>query len=217
MPNLSADSTILILTVISAVTFTLYIREYFQRRNDARFRQKYQQQTREKSIELLQAAEKAEIQILSEGNYVTQKLITEYKNKLDELLKSSTVSLTSSQDKFIKFMEDLQKSSRDFEEASRKSGEGRINAIFERLEERLSDFLVKTEQQTITSIELELKAARNLIESYKSAQLKLIDENIISMMEQTLNLVLSKKLSLKDQLDLVYEALEKAKVEKFIV
>lgn len=217
MPDLPDDLTIPILTAIAIIFFILYIREYFQRRNDARFRQKYQQQTREKSIELLQAAEKAEIQILSEGNYVTQKLISEYKNKLDELLKSSQASLTFSQDKFIKFMENLQKSSRDFEEASRKSGEARINAIFERLEERLSDFLVKTEQQTITSIELELKAARNLIESYKSAQLKLIDENIISMMEQTLNLVLSKKLSLKDQLDLIYEALERAKVEKFIV
>ncbi len=43
------------------------------------------------------------------------------------------------------------------------------------------------------------------------------DENIIAMMEQTLSIVLAKKLSLKDQLDLVYEALEKAKVEKFVV
>lgn len=217
MPDLPADLSFSILTAISAVFFILYIREYFQRRNDARFRQNYQQQTKEKSIRLLQAAEQTETQILAEENYVTQKLISEFKNKLDEMLKSSKVSLTFSQDKFIKFMEDLQKSSRDFEEASRKSGEARINAIFERLEERLSNFLIKTEQQTISSIELELKAARNLIESYKSAQLKLIDENIIAMMEQTLNLVLSKKLSLKDQLDLIYEALEKAKVEKFIV
>lgn len=217
MPELPADSTISILAAIAAIFFILYIREYFQRRNDAKFRQKYQQQTREKSIQLLQAAEEAETQILSEGNYVTQNLISEFKIKLDDMLQNSQGSLISSQDKFIKFMDDLQKSSRDFEEASRKSGEARINSIFEKLEERLSDFLVKTEQQTISSIELELKAARNLIDSYKNQQLKLIDENIIAMMEQTLNLVLSKKLSLKDQLDLIYEALEKAKIEKFVV
>lgn len=217
MPNLSADSAISILAAITAVFFILYIREYFARRNDAKFRQSYQQQIKEKSIRLLQAAEEAETQILSEGNYVTQNLISEFKIKLDDMLQNSRGSLISSQDKFIKFMDDLQKSSRDFEEASRKSGESRINAIFDRLEERLSDFLVKTEQQTISSIELELKAARNLIDSYKNQQLKLIDENIIAMMEQTLNLVLSKKLSLKDQLDLIYEALEKAKIEKFVV
>lgn len=217
MPNLSTDLTFLILAGITAVAFLLYLREYFLRKNDAKERQNYQQQTREKAIQLLQASEQAETQVLAEGNYATQKLISEYKLKLDNMLKNSQDSLTSSQEGLIKFMENLQKRSTEFEEASRKSGEERINAIFERLEERLSDFLVKTEQQTLSSIELELKAARNLIDSYKSAQLKLIDENIIAMMEQTLNLVLSKKLSLKDQLDLVYEALEKAKIEKFVV
>ncbi len=217
MPNLSTDLNLLILAGITTLTLYLYIREYFLRKNDARSRQKYDQQTREKSIRLLQASEQAETQVLAEGNYATQKLISEYKLKLDDMLKNSQDSLAASQEGLIKFMENLQKSSQEFEEASRKSGEERINALFERLEERLSDFLVSAEQKTLSSIELELKAARNLIDSYKSAQLKLIDENIIAMMEQTLNLVLSKKLSLKDQLDLVYEALEKAKVEKFVV
>ena len=77
--------------------------------------------------------------------------------------------------------------------------------------------MVQTESKTATSIELELKASRELIETYKTQQLKLIDENIVAMIEQTINIVLGKKLSLKDQLDLIYEALEKAKIEKFIV
>jgi len=81
----------------------------------------------------------------------------------------------------------------------------------------LSDFMVQTAQQTTSSIELELKSTRQLIDTYKSEQLKLIDENIVAMMEKTLSIVLAKKLSLKDQLELVYEALEKAKVEKFVV
>ena len=77
--------------------------------------------------------------------------------------------------------------------------------------------MIQTEQKTTTSIELELKSTQELIETYKNAQLKLIDENIVAMMEQTLNIVLGKKLTLKDQLELVYEALERAKIDKFIV
>ena len=46
--------------------------------------------------------------------------------------------------------------------------------------------------------------ARQLIETYKSSRLKLVDENIVAMLERTLSLVLVKKLSLKEQTDLVY-------------
>ena len=114
-------------------------------------------------------------------------------------------------------MQDLQKRSAEFEEAQKASGQQRINQLFDQVESKLSDFLIQTAEKTTSSIELELKASRQLIDTYKTEQLKLIDENIIAMMERTMSIVLAKKLSLKDQLDLVYEALEKAKVEKFIV
>ena len=114
-------------------------------------------------------------------------------------------------------MADLQKRSAQFEQSSQSATQQRISELFERLEQKLSDFLIQTEQKTTNSLELELKATRNLVEGYKAQQLKLIDENIIAMMEQTLNIVLGKKLSLKDQLDLIYEALEKAKIDKFVV
>ena len=44
----------------------------------------------------------------------------------------------------------------------------------------------------------------------------LLNNNIVAMLEKTLSLVISKKLTLKDQVDLVYEALEEAKIERFI-
>jgi hypothetical protein len=37
------------------------------------------------------------------------------------------------------------------------------------------------------------------------------------MLERNLSIVLSQKLSLKEHIDLVYEALEKAKAEKFVL
>ena len=217
MFELPINSITLITGIISLAAILLYLREYFLRKKTSLEQQKISQQTRQKSVELLNAAEEAETQVLAEGSYATKKLVFEFKDQLENIVQTSQESITASQDQLIGFMADLQKRSEQFEEASRKTGEERINELFDRLEERLSDFLVQTEQKTTSSIELELKAARELIETYKGQQLKLIDENIIAMMEQTLNIVLGKKLSLQDQLDLVYEALEKAKVEKFVV
>jgi len=195
----------------------LYFDQYLQRRNYFEEQKKVFQETKQKSSQLLQAVEEAQASLLTQDNFVTKQLINQYSNQLSELIKNSGSSISAAQEQLIHFMEDLQKRSSDFEEASRVSTEKRISQLFERLEAKLSDFLIQTEQKTATSIELELKSVRQLIETYKNAQLKLIDENIIAMMEQTLSIILTKKLSLKDQLDLVYEALEKAKVEKFIV
>lgn len=217
MPNLPQDPIILIPTLIAALSTILYIREYFLRTRTSQEAQKISLQTRQKSVQMLNAAEMAETEVISEGSYATKKLISEFKTQLQNLIDTSEKSIASSQDQLIKFMNDLQKRGTEFEEASRTATEQRINQMFERLETKLSDFLIQTSQKTTASIELELKAARELIETYKAQQLKLIDENIIAMMEQTINLVLGKKLSLKDQLDLVYEALEKAKIEKFVV
>lgn len=207
----------LILGSLALITSILYIREYFLRKKGSKEAQNISIQTKQKSIELLNAAQLAQTHILTEGNYATQKLVSEFKTQLQTITGVAQKDITASTSQLIKFMEDLQKRSLDFEEASRVSTEKRINELFERLETKLSDFLVATESKTASSIELELKAARELIETYKTAQLKLIDENVVAMMEQTINIVLGKKLSLKDQLDLIYEALEKAKIEKFIV
>lgn len=91
------------------------------------------------------------------------------------------------------------------------------NELFEKFEENLSNYLTQTQSQSSRAIELELQAARSLIESYKSSQLRVIDENIVAILERTLSIILSKKLSLADQMDLLYKALEKAKAEKFFV
>jgi hypothetical protein len=93
----------------------------------------------------------------------------------------------------------------------------KLNSFLETFETNMSQFFIGAEQKSLESINLELKSARALIESYKTQQLGIIEENIVAVLERTLSIVLKQKLSLKDQLDLVYEALEKAKVEKFLV
>lgn len=227
MPNLPLDPIILALIVGLVAILLLYLREYNKRKKLESEGDKFLQEIKEKgwdslhqsikkSQEILGEAELEGIKVVAGSEVKTSKLENEYSKRLSQNLDASKQSIDAAQNRLLQFMADLQKRSAEFEEASKTSGEQRINQLFDRVENRLSDFLVQTAQKTSSSIELELKASRQLIDTYKNEQLKLIDENIIAMMEQTLSLVLGKKLSLSDQLDLVYEALEKAKVEKFI-
>ncbi len=232
MPNLPLESDFLMLTLVFvlvlAVAIILYLREYNQRKKLETEGDKFLQAVKEKGWEnlnqsikksqaIIEEAELEGIKVTAESKIGTSKMEDDFQENLTEVLNDSKQTIITAQAEFLQFMQDLQKRSEEFEQASKASGEQRINQLFDRVENRLSDFLIQTEQKTTSSIELELKSTRELVEAYKNEQLKLIDENIIAMMERTLSLVLGKKLSLKDQLDLVYEALEKAKVEKFIV
>ncbi|MDD5416243.1 MAG: hypothetical protein PHE48_04555 [Candidatus Daviesbacteria bacterium] len=228
MPNLPFDLTNLALIVTLIIILLLYLREYNKRKRLESEGDKFLQSIKEKgwenlhqsikkSQEILGEAELEGIKVVAGSEVELSKLENEYSKRLSQSLETSQRNIDKAQEKLMQFMTDLQKSSAQFEEASKLSGQERINQLFDRVENRLSDFLVQTAQKTSSSIELELKSSRQLIDTYKNEQLKLIDENIIAMMEQTLSLVLGKKLSLSDQLDLIYEALEKAKVEKFIV
>lgn len=195
-------------TAVAVIVTSLYLRKMLSNRKMLKNKEVQYQQFKQ---------ETAQPPILNRQSYNVEKVEEQFRNQLISLIEFSQKSLSTSTEQLEKFLKELQQSSLRFEESSRKATEERINRMFGNLEERLSDFLISTEAQTTQSIELEVKATRNLIESYKQQQLKLIDENIIAMMEQTLNIVLGKKLSLKEQLELVYEALEKAKVDKFVV
>lgn len=208
MSYLPIDPAVLIASATAIVAILLYLREYNLRRKN---------QFQEKGVEILHDSIKKSQAILAESELEGIKMAAETKLDTQKLEAQYQKKLEETQNQLVQYMAGLQERSKEFEQASQKTIQDRINQIFANLEERMGQFLIAAESKTTSSIELELKSARQLIETYKSQQLKLIDENILAMMEQTLNLVLGKKLSLKDQLDLIYEALEQAKGEKFIV
>ncbi len=122
-----------------------------------------------------------------------------------------------SQQDYLNYLKYLKEESDKSGTESVESIRSQVGEMFTKFEEKLTEFLNQTQKSSVESIDMEIKATRQLIETYKQNQLKLIDENIIAMLERTLSLVLAKKLSLKDQIDLVYESLEKAKNEKFLI
>jgi hypothetical protein len=239
MPDLFYNFIPLIFGVLSLIILILYLKEYNLRKRSQNLSDQLLEQTQQKGYQILHQAVKQAQDILStaelEGIKIVAgskisagKLDQQYEQRLTQSIQTSQnalsqetstarVALQTQEAEFGKFLNDLRTRASQMDSQTQQTAQMRINQLFAQFEERLSNFLVKTESQTTTSIELELKSARQLIDTYKNQQLALIDENIIAMMEQTLSIVLAKKLSLKDQLDLVYEALEKAKVEKFIV
>lgn len=118
---------------------------------------------------------------------------------------------------FNEFLEGLKAQSAKAQTESWQGAQERVNSLFENFEQKMADFLLQSEQKMMLSVDLELKSARQLIDTYKVQQMNIIDENIVSMLEKTLSLILAKNLNLKDQMELVYESLERAKTESFLV
>lgn len=141
--------------------------------------------------------------------------------KFDVFLKDLTQVLDNktetSLDSFKTFLDELKKQAQSIQAANWETEKFRVGQLFENFESKLADFLLQTEQKMMLSVDLELKSARQLIDTYKVQQMNVIDENIVAMLEKTLSLVLARNLNLKDQMDLVYESLEKAKMESFLV
>lgn len=174
-----------------------------------------------KAQAIVGAAELESLKIVSEGKYGVRKLEAKYEEEfaqaLGKLESDFSENALQAEKSFIQYLADLRTHSEQTQNLLQEMSRQKTAELFERFEQNLSNFLTQTQGQSMNAVNLELQAARQLIDTYKAQQLALIDENVIAMLEKTLSLVLAKKLSLKDQMELVYESLEKAKVEKFIV
>lgn len=236
MPNtlLFQIVALIVSLVVAVLALILYLEEYRRRRKTGQAEQAFgiANTTEQKSINILyRAMKKAQsilgnaelegIKVSAETRMAEKKAEDLFVNQLStarsELEKEMALQINKTYSEYIKFLETLKEQNTQIQAMNQDAIKQRANAIFDKFEQNLGTFLTSTEQKSVTSIELELRSARQLIETYKTQQIAIIDENIISILERTLALILAKKIPLKDQMDLVYEALNKAKVEKFIV
>lgn len=164
----------------------------------------------QKSYKIIHDAIKKAQAILSSAELGAIKEVSDTKMILRE-------ELTEAEQEYLNYLKFLKESADSSKNAGDEAIRERVEGIFVKFEEKLSDFLTQTQERSVETIDLEIKAARQLLDTYKQQQLKVIDENIVAMLEQTLSLVLAKKLTLSDQVDLIYESLAKAKSEKFII
>lgn len=221
---------IVILTIclaVAVISLVLYLGEYKRRKDEngecSRIRNPFRELNvnEQKSFSILHRAIKKAQTIIGNAELEGIKVQAEdrmaFKNAESSLEKEMSLQMNKAYSEYLKFLEGLKEQNTEVQATNQEIIKQRVDIIFDRFEQNLGTFLTSTEQKSVQSIELELRSARQLIETYKNQQMVIIDENIISILERTLTLVLAKKIPLKEQVDLVYEALNKAKVEKFIV
>lgn len=233
MPEIFPDNIVLLMLFVAAglaIFWYVFERKDRQKKSTDNLDQKSYsilQQANKKAQDVIGQAELEGVKVVADSRFYTQKmeeqvasqmkaLTDHYQVVLTQAIAETQKKINESEQEFVKSIGELKVRSEQFEKTHQLVSEERMNELLEKLQSKLWDFLVQVEQKSMTSIDLELRSSRQLIETYKQEQLRLVDENIVAILERTLSHVLAKKLSLKDQLDLVYEGLEKAKVEKFI-
>ncbi len=240
MPDFTSISVSILAFTVSIVSLMLFLAENKRSKENIQKKaeealSKAQSQSNQilsdatrKAQTMLGQAEAEEIKLVQGGKQLSQQFEQAAEQQFKETTSSSQqefqkelqafgTQIQQSQSEYLNYLSHLKTQMDQAHEDSLQLVKEQVNGLFEKFEQNLSDFLTQTEQKTIYSIDLELRATRELINTYKQQQLKIIDENAVAILERTLTLVLSKKLTLSDQVDLVNEALEKAKVEKFIV
>lgn len=209
MPLLTAA---FILDFIIVCVFGFYVFRLYRQKEPSKKIEKAQQ----KSYQLLHTAIRQASGIVEQAKEDSQQFEESLKDSYQDQLKDFLEKITSAEQEYINFLAEMKQRSSQAQEDSLQAIKQNTTDLFLKFEQNLSDFLNQTREQSTNSVELEIQATRQMIETYRQQQLKLIDENIIAMLERTLSLVLPKKLTLNEQTELVYESLEKAKAEKFI-
>lgn len=185
-------------------------------------------ESKEKSSSIIHKAIKQANKILVAAELKGMKLIATEKmasNKLagqyQEHLRSLEENLGKQFEKIAKegevsyenFAKRIEQTIRETLDRNEKMLEQKTNIFFDNAQNELGRFTTDIHNKIRAQIDQELSAARAEIAEYKKHRLKALDENIIEILEKTLEVALGKKLSLADQSELIYKALEEAKKE----
>lgn len=173
-----------------------------------------------KSQTILERAEEEGLEIIDESKQASKGLSKKYEAELSSVAHTMEDELrsqvTKAEQEFAAYLDSLKARTDKVEERLESLIQQRIEATFTSFDAKVTELLTQTQSRSFASIEEELKNARRIIDEYKTQQMKLVDDNVIAILEKTINIVLAKKLTLRDQLDLVNEALEKAKIESSV-
>ncbi|MEK7611422.1 MAG: hypothetical protein AAB486_03580 [Patescibacteria group bacterium] len=165
--------------------------------------------------QLLVKSELEGLNFLAQQKIESRKIEAEHRRNISSLLEEMSYKLTTGTEEaektYKKFLADLEEHLAA--DLSRKQTvlDGKIDTFFNETTVLLNSFVTELQKQTQVQIDKEIGNARNIIGEYRRQRLEIVDENVVSILEKTLNITLGKKLTLAEQTELVYEALEEAK------
>lgn len=136
---------------------------------------------------------------------------------LEEMRQGSQNQTQTAAEAYQNYLISLEKRLEEDLAAKQKLMGDKVDEMFTHTQDLLDSFVDNLQKQTEVQIDKEIGRARRLIDEYRQKRLEIVDENIVGILERTLNITLGKKLSLTEQTELVYEALEEAKKENIFV
>ncbi len=171
-----------------------------------------------KANQLLIAAELKGISILAREKMTGKALSEEYKEHMAAVeaafKEQFDMSSKNAESAYTHFISTVEQTMREQIERNHKLLEEKTNAMQQESQKLLTDFTSDVEQKVKAELESHMAATKKEVEEYRMRRLRAIDEHIIDMLEEIIRIALEKKLSLADQSDLIYKALEAAKRER---
>lgn len=148
--------------------------------------------------ELLGQAELAETKLVAQSKLETM--------RLGKIYEQAVVGSAGLVEKV--FLAEVQKATKSYQKY--------LEELSQKFSQDSQQILAKLRETLTATTQAELEEARNAIADYKKRMMQEAEDNIVSLVEETVKEVLRQKITLSDQVNLVFEALEKAKKEKLI-
>lgn len=157
------------------------------------------------------------LKLFSESKLDANKFSEKYERKISDLenyfKNEFERRLTETETTYKDFLKSLSSSLETHASQNEKILEDKTLDMIKHTDDLITTQVTQIESDVKARLDKELETVREEIKAYKENRLHIIDENIVEILEKTLSVTLGKKLSLTDQSDLIYKALEEAKKE----
>lgn len=170
---------------------------------------------------VLSAAESEGMEIVESTKVGMRSFEQEHNEKfeatLEEAEKQLRLTLEEGIQEYKNLLTELQKESKDLHVQAQKTMKDHIEETLRAFDKNISQYYAEVEKRGLETIEQEKASARNAIEEYKQQRLHAVDAHIVEILEQTTRMVLKDTLKLEDHMDLIFDALERAKAENLFM
>lgn len=170
-------------------------------------------QAQEKARAMLAAVEVEAAKVLGDRGHESERLMAEYEKRLAELMHKHETRLQHYADEAQKAFGALNHTFTEHVAATEQTVKHELETFVGETKATRSRLEEETKRLIAEHLEKEVAAIREGLQSYRKERMKLIERDIVSVMEQAIAIVLRRELPLKDHADLVLEALEEAKRE----
>lgn len=173
-----------------------------------------------KSQAVLGQAELEGIKIVAGSKFQTKQLETLYESQLKEAVAKMETDFAAvvktARSGFAGFLTSLEKESNDISNKKVEHLNQIVDDVVVSFTKRLEEKLTEVDGQILKVASQEGTRVKAEVEDYRKSMLKVVDRDIAEMVEEVVKIVVGKRLTGADQMDLIEEALEQAKKDKLV-